>query len=70
MSTWEKLTSGILGLAIWLPTGGLMFVHFLYSFVFYDDFMLGIIGMFIPPVGLVNAVSWLASDLPITAYLW
>ena len=51
----DKALSHSFGLLFWLSTGGLMMVHVISWLVGASSLILVILGVFIPPVGLINA---------------
>lgn len=63
----ERIFGYAVGLALWICTGGLMFAHIVFS-IWDDAIILGILGVFVPPIGLLNALSWIFSNSPITGW--
>jgi hypothetical protein len=55
----EKASGFTLGLVMWLCTGGLMTVHVVSWLLGATSLILTAIGMFIPPVGLINALVFI-----------
>ena len=65
----KNIMSGALGTVLWLLTGGLMFIHFIYSLFVEPQIVLFAVGLFIPPISLSNAISILITGVPITSHL-
>lgn len=51
----DRFLTGVVGIIFWCCTGGLMTVHVVSSFIGATSLFLGVIGFFIPPIGLINA---------------
>lgn len=61
----EKMSVLAVALLVWFPTGGLMLVHFISGIWGVTSLLLFVLGMFVPPIGLVNAivVLWTGDSL-------
>ncbi len=64
----EKVGYGVLGIMLWCSTGGLMFVHAISWFLGYSSVLLAIIGLFIPPVGLINGFIFILTGDSLEQY--
>jgi hypothetical protein len=64
----KKLFSGAVGTVFWLSTAGMMTIHIGAFFFTEQSLTLTILGCFIPPLGIANAVSFIATAAPITQY--
>lgn len=64
----DKIVFWSVGVIFWCCTGGLMFVHFISIIAGATGIILGIVGIFIPPVGLVNALAWILTGYSLTYY--
>lgn len=51
----KKAGFGLVAFIFWCSTGGLMLLHFISVFLGHTTLLFGAIGLFIPPVGIVNA---------------
>lgn len=67
LNFFQKIGGGALGLLLWACTGGLMLVHIFFS-IQNSQIIFLIVGMFIPPIGLINALSWIFSGQSITGW--
>ena len=56
------------GLIFWCFTGGLMLVHTVSFFMGMSSFALLLIGIFVPPVGITNAIIFILSGDSIEQY--
>jgi hypothetical protein len=52
----ERTSVVVIAWLVWFPTGGLMIVHFISGILGVTSLLLFVLGMFIPPIGLVNAI--------------
>lgn len=64
----EKAGIGILGVMLWCSTGGLMFIHMLSFFLGATSIILGLVGFFIPPVGLINGLVFIITGDSLEQY--
>ena len=59
MASMEKIGISALIIIIWVLTGGMMTVHFISYLLGETTGLLLVIGMFIPPLGIINALAFL-----------
>ena len=63
-----KAGIGLLGIMLWCSTGGLMFLHFISVYMGASSVFFGVIGFFIPSVGLVNGLVFLVTGDSLQQY--
>ena len=63
-----KTGIGLIALMLWCSTGGLMFLHFVSVFMGATTLFFGILGFFIPPVGLINGLVYIVSGDSLQQY--
>ena len=64
----EKAKVGLLAIMLWCSTGGLMGLHIISAFVGATTVLLGFVGFFIPPVGLLNGLIFILTGDSLEQY--
>jgi hypothetical protein len=64
----DKALSHTFVLLFWLSTGGLMMVHVISWLVGASSLILAILGIFMPPVGLINALIFIFTGNSLARY--
>ena len=64
----EKAGIGALAIILWCSTGGLMLLHAISFFVGATSLLFAIIGLFIPPIGLINGLVFIVTGDSLQQY--
>ena len=52
---------GLIGIIFWVCTGGMMLLHSVSFFMGSTSLLLGLIGIFVPPIGVVNGFIFITT---------
>lgn len=66
--TITTLFGGFIGIIFWVCTGGMMLLHFVSFFMGSTSLLFGLIGLFVPPVGVVNGFVFLTTGDSLQQY--
>ncbi|MDC1282245.1 hypothetical protein N8Z18_00575 [bacterium] len=64
----EKAGIGLFAIMMWCSTGGLMLLHIISVFAGATTWVLGFVGFFIPPVGLLNGLIFILTGDSLEQY--
>ena len=61
---------GVIILGLWVMSGGMMTVHVVLFLLGTTNLMLLILGLFIPPVGIINALTYIFTGETLNSHFW